>query len=159
MKRKYFFLIVFVILVCTSIVVLWSNREQPLYSVLPNDDMITCVSNGYYDGMESVVVGAIPRERIVELLDLTTVKKATSYKAMPSPCFEIRAAYDNEIYIIVVGADKTVSVAPIGELDSPTFWVDMLFLYIVDLFLLDLPIKYRRKHKRQRNKCVIFYTF
>lgn len=124
MKRKYFFLIVFVILVCTSIVVLWSNREQPLYSVLPNDDMITCVSNGYYDGMESVVEGAIPQERIVDLLDLTTVKKATSYKSMPSPCFEIRAAYDNEIYIIVVGADKTVSVAPIGELDSPTFWVD-----------------------------------
>lgn len=28
MKRKYFFLIVFVVLVCTSIVALWSNRES-----------------------------------------------------------------------------------------------------------------------------------
>ena len=28
MKRKYFFLIVFVVLVCTSTVALWSNRES-----------------------------------------------------------------------------------------------------------------------------------
>ena len=121
MKRKYFFLIVFVLLVCTSIIALWSNREQPLCSVLPDDDMRTCVSYGYYDGMESVVVGAIPQESIADLFDLTTVKKGTSNKALPSPCFEIRAAYDNEIYIITVGADKSVSVAPISKLDSRTF--------------------------------------
>lgn len=124
MKRKYFFLIFFVILVCTSIVALCSNREQPLYSVLPNNDMMTCVSSGYYDGMEAVVEGAIPQESIADLFDLTTVKKGKSYKALPSPCFEIRAVYDNEIYLIVVGVDKTVSVAPVGKLDSITFWVD-----------------------------------
>ena len=123
MKRKYFFLIVFVLLACATKFVLWSNREQPLCSVLP-DDMRTCVSYGYYDGMESVVVGAIPQESIADLFDLTTVKKGTSYKALPSPCFEIRAVYDNEMYIIVVGADKSVSVAPINKLNSRTFWVD-----------------------------------
>ena len=124
MKRKYGFLIVSVLLVCIGLIALWGNRERPLCSMLPDGDMRTCVSNGYYDGMESVVVSAIPQESIADLIDLTTVKKGTSFKTLPSPCFEIRATYDNETYIIVVGADNSISVASIGKLDSPTFWVD-----------------------------------
>ena len=124
MKRKYFFLIVCVLLVCASIIALWSNREQPLCSVLPDDVMISCVTNGYYDGMETHIVCAIPQENIADLFDLTSVKKGTSYKSLPSSCFEIRAKYDNETYIIVVGADNSVSVASIDELDSRTFWID-----------------------------------
>ena len=124
MKRKYFFLIVFVLLVCVSIIALWSKREQSLCSVLPDDVMISCVTNGYYDGMETHIVCAIPQENIADLFDLTTVKKGTSYKALPSPCFEIRAAYSNETCVIVVGADNSVSVASIDELDSRTFWIE-----------------------------------
>lgn len=124
MKRKYSFLLVTLLLVCTSIIALWSNREQPLCHVLPDDDMTACVSYGYYDGMESVVVGAIPQENIEDLLDLTTVKRGTSSKALPSPCYEIRATYGHETYVIVVGADKSVSVASIDKLDSRTFWID-----------------------------------
>ena len=124
MKRKYGFLIVSVLLVCIGLIALWGNRERPLCSMLPDGDMRTCVSNGYYDGMESVVVGAIPQESIADLIDLTTVKKGTSFKTLPSPCFEIRATYDNETYIIVVGADNSVSVASIDELDSRTFWIE-----------------------------------
>ena len=124
MKRKYIFLIALVLLVCTSIIALWNSRGQPLCSVLPDDDMKLCVSNGYYDGMESVVVGAIPQEKIAELFNLTTIKKGMSYTSLPSPCFEIRAVYDDETYIVVAGADRSVSVASVGKLDSQTFWVD-----------------------------------
>ena len=138
MKKKYYFLIVFALLVCTSIIALWSNREQPLCSVLPDNDMRTCVSNGYCDGMDSAVIGVIPQESIIDLFDLTTVKKGTPYRALPSPCFEIRAAYDNDIYIIVIGADKSVSVASIGKLDSRTFWVDTSGKLFESLYSLHL---------------------
>ena len=111
-------------LVCTSTIALWSNRKQPLYHVLPDDDMVACVSYGYYDGMESVVIGAIPQENIEVLFDLTTVKRGTSSRTLPSPCFEIRVTYGHEAYVIVVGTDKSVSVASIDNLDSRTFWID-----------------------------------
>ena len=138
MKRKYIFLIASVLLVCTSIIALWNNREQPLCSVLPDDDMRLCVSNGYYDGMESVVVGTIPRENIAELFDLSTVKKGIPNTSLPSPCFEIRAVYDHETYVIVVGADKSVSVASTDKLDSRTFWVDTTGKLFESLYNLHL---------------------
>ena len=124
MKRKYFFLVVIILSFCTGIIALWSNRERPLCSVLPDDDIRRCASYGYDDGMESVVIGAIPKENIDDFFDLTTVKKGTSFKSLPSPCFVINAVYDNEKYVIVVGADKSVSVAPTSKPDSRTFWVD-----------------------------------
>ena len=123
MKRKHSFLLVSLLLICT-IIALWSNREQPLCHALPDNDMTACVSYGYYDGMESVVAAAIPQENIKDLFDLTTVKKGTSSKVLPSACFEIRALYGHETYIIVVGADKSISVASIDKLESQTFWID-----------------------------------
>ena len=124
MKRKYGFLIVSALLVCISLIAMWSNREQPMCRLLPAGDMRSCASYGYYDGMESVVAAAIPQENIKDLFDLTTVKKGTSSKVLPSACFEIRALYGHETYIIVVGADKSISVASIDKLESQTFWID-----------------------------------
>ena len=124
MKRKYVFLIVSVLLVCIGILALCVNRELPLAVLLPDGEMVACVSNGYYDGMESHVEGAIPPESIADFFALTTVKKGTPSRSLPSPCFEIRATYEHDTYIIVVGADNSVSVASVGKLDSPTFWVD-----------------------------------
>ena len=86
--------------------------------------MVTCVASGYYDGMKADIAGAIPQERIAELFQATTVKRGTSSQSLPSPCFEIRATYNDETYIIVVGADSSVSVASVDSLASRTFWVD-----------------------------------
>lgn len=88
--------------------------------------------------METHIVGAIPQESIADLFDLTTVKKGTSSKSLPSPCFEIRAVYDNETYVIVVGADKSVSVASAGKLDSRTFWIDTSGKLFESLYSLHL---------------------
>ena len=116
MKRKYFFLIVLVLLVCIGIIA--------LCRLLPDDVMALCVSNGYCNIMETHVPGAISQENIEDLLQITTVKKGASYRGLPSPCIEIRAVYDHDIYVIVVGADNSVSVAPASNLDFRTFWVD-----------------------------------
>ena len=120
MKKPYFFPIVIILLVCTCFI----HQEQPLYSLLPDEDMVTCAASGYYDGMEADIAGVIPQENIAELFQAATVKRGTSSNALPSPCFEIRAAYADETYIIVVGADNSVSVASVGNLDDRTFWVD-----------------------------------
>ena len=120
MKKPYFFPIVIILLVCTCFI----HQEQPLYSLLPDEDMVTCAASGYYDGMEADIAGAIPMENIEELFQAVTVKRGTSSESLSSPCFEIRAAYADETYIIVVGADSSVSVAPVDYLDARTFWVD-----------------------------------
>ena len=119
-KKPYFFPVVIVLLICSGLI----HQEQPLSSLLPEDDMVTCAASGYYDGMEADIAGVIPQERIAELFQATTVKRETSSQSLPSLCFEIRAAYDDETYIIVVGADSSVSVAPVDYLDARTFWVD-----------------------------------
>ena len=93
-------------------------------SLLPDEDMVTCAASGYYDGMEADIAGVIPQENIAELFQATTVKRGTSSESLPSPCFEIRATYNDETYIIVVGADSSVSVASVDSLASRTFWVD-----------------------------------
>ena len=120
MKKPYFFPIVIILLVCTCFI----HQEQPLYSLLPDEDMVTCAASGYYDGMEADIAGAIPMENIEELFQAVTVKRGTSSESLSSPCFEIRAAYADETYIIVVGADNSVSVASVDSLASRTFWVD-----------------------------------
>ena len=120
MKKPYFFPIVIVLLICTSLI----PQERALSSLLPEDDMVTCTASGYYDGMEADIAGVIPQENIEELFQAATVKRGTSSNALPSPCFEIRAAYADETYIIVVGADNSVSVASVDSLASRTFWVD-----------------------------------
>ena len=119
-KKPYFFPVVLILLICTSL----NTQERALSSLLPEDDMVTCTASGYYDGMEADIAGAIPQENIAELFQATTVKRGTSSQSLPSPCFEIRAAYADETYIIVVGADNSVSVAPVDYLDARTFWVD-----------------------------------
>ena len=120
MKKPYFFPIVIVLLVCSCFI----HQEQPLYSLLPEEDMVACVTNGYYNSMETDIAGAIPQENIAELFQAATVKRGTSSESLSSPCFEIRAAYADETYIIVVGADNSVSVASVDSLASRTFWVD-----------------------------------
>ena len=120
MKKPYFFPIVIVLLICTGLI----HQEKPLSNLLPEDDMTACVSAGYYDGMETDLARVIPQESIAALFEATTVKKGTSSKSLPSPCIEIRATYHNEIYIIDVGEDNSVSVASVDELDARTFWVD-----------------------------------
>ena len=120
MKKPYFFPVVIVLLICTGLI----PQERALSSLLPDEDMVTCVASGYYDGMKADIAGAIPQERIAELFQAATVKRGTSSNALPSPCFEIRAAYADETYIIVVGADNSVSVASVDSLASRTFWVD-----------------------------------
>ena len=119
-KKPYFFPVVIVLMICTGLI----NQERALSSLLPDEDMVTCVASGYYDGMEADIAGVIPQERIAELFQATTVKRGTSSQSLPSPCFEIRATYGDETYIIVVGADSSVSVAPVDYLDARTFWVD-----------------------------------
>ena len=120
MKKPYFFPVVLILLICTSFI----HQERALSSLLPDEDMVTCAASGYYDGMEADIAVVIPQENIAELFQATTVKRGTSSESLPSPCFEIRAAYDDETYIIVVGADSSVSVAPVDYLDARTFWVD-----------------------------------
>ena len=120
MKKPYFFPVVLILLICTGLI----PEERALSSLLPDEDMVTCAASGYYDGMEADIAGAIPMENIEELFQAVTVKRGTSSESLSSPCFEIRAAYDDETYIIVVGADSSVSVAPVDYLDARTFWVD-----------------------------------
>ena len=120
MKKPYFFPVVLILLICTGFI----HQERALSSLLPDEDMVTCVASGYYDGMKADIAGAIPQERIAELFQAATVKGGTSSQSLPSPCFEIRATYNDETYIIVVGADSSVSVAPVDSLASRTFWVD-----------------------------------
>ena len=120
MKKPYFFPVVLILLICTGL----SPQERALSSLLPEDDMVTCTASGYYDGMEADIAGVIPQENIAELFQATTVKRGTSSESLSSPCFEIRAAYADETYIIVVGADNSVSVASVDSLASRTFWVD-----------------------------------
>ena len=120
MKKPYFFPVVLILLICTGLI----PQERALSSLLPDEDMVTCVASGYYDGMKADIAGAIPQERIAELFQATTVKRGTSSQSLPSPCFEIRATYNDESYIIVVGADSSVSVASVDSLASRTFWVD-----------------------------------
>ena len=119
-KKPYFFPVVLILLIFSGLI----HQERALSSLLPDEDMVTCVASGYYDGMKADIAGAIPQERIAELFQAATVKRGTSSNALPSPCFEIRAAYADETYIIVVGADNSVSVASVDSLASRTFWVD-----------------------------------
>ena len=119
-KKPYFFPIVIVLLIFSGLM----HQERSLSSLLPDEDMVTCAASGYYDGTEADIAGAIPMENIEELFQAATVKRGTSSNALPSPCFEIRAAYADETYIIVVGADNSVSVASVDSLASRTFWVD-----------------------------------
>ena len=120
MKKPYFFPVVLILLIFSGLI----HQEQPLSSLLPEDDMVTCAASGYYDGMEADIAGVIPQENIAELFQAATVKRGTSSESLSSPCFEIRAAYADETYIIVVGADNSVSVASVDSLASRTFWVD-----------------------------------
>ena len=119
-KKPYFFPIVIVLLIFSGLM----HQERSLSSLLPDEDMVTCAASGYYDGMEADIAGAIPMENIEELFQAVTVKRGTSSESLSSPCFEIRAAYADETYIIVVGADNSVSVASVDSLASRTFWVD-----------------------------------
>ena len=120
MKKPYFFPIVIILLICTGL----GHQEQPLSNLLPEDDMIFCAANGYYNSMETDVDCAIPQENIAALIDATTVKKGKASNALPSPCIEIRATYESAVYVIDVGADSSISVASTSELDARTFWVD-----------------------------------
>lgn len=124
MKKKHYLIFTFTLFVCVSIFLLWRHREQPLSVLLSGEGTPKYSSCGYYDGMESQLEGAIPQESISDILESATIRKGHSRKVMPSPCFEITVVYNNEIYRVVVGADKTISVAPISNLDSRTFWID-----------------------------------
>lgn len=124
MKKKHYLILAFALFVCAGIFLWWHHREQPLNVLLSGEGTPQYSSWGYYDGMESQLEGAIPQESISDLLDSATIRKGKSSKLMPSPCFEITAVYNNEIYRVVVGADKTISVAPISNLESRTFWID-----------------------------------
>ena len=124
MKKKHYLILTFALFVCVSIFLLCRHREQPLSVLLSGEGTPKYSSWGYYDGMESQIEGAIPQESISDLLDSATIRKGNSSQFMPSPCFEITVVYDNEIYRVVVGADKTISVAPISNLDARTFWID-----------------------------------
>lgn len=126
-KRKYFLLVSFILCACISIFLLWSYREQPLNDLLPGEGKPKYASMGYYDGMESQthIIGEIPGASISALIDSTTIRKGNSSRALPSPCFEITVIYTDRTYRVVIGADKTISVAPIGDLNSCSFWIDV----------------------------------
>ena len=110
MKRKHFLLSTLVLFASVSILILWSYREQALSSLLSSEGIPKYISIGYYDGMEeSHIVGAISEESIADLLYSTTVRKGTSYRAMPSPCFEITVIYSNETYRVIVWSAPTIT--------------------------------------------------
>jgi hypothetical protein len=124
MKKKHYLILTFALVVCAGIFLLCRYREQPLRVLLSGEGTAKYSSWGYYDGMESHIEGAIPQESLSDFLDSATIRKGNTSRSMPSPCFEITVVYDNETYRVVVGADKTISVAPVSNFDSRTFWID-----------------------------------
>ena len=123
--KKHYFLFALAVFACVLILSLWSRREQPLGDLLSGEGTPEYSANGYYDGMEAQITGAIPQDTVSDLLDAAAVRKGKASNEMPSPCFEITVVFTNETYRVVIGADQTVSVAPISDLDSRTFWIDV----------------------------------
>lgn len=125
MKRKHLLLFILGLILGIIIFICWNYREHPLISLLPEEEMTKCVSSGYHDELGLPVECVIPKETVLELFDSAVVRKGTKALAMPSTCIEIKMTYDSEMYLVVVGADNTVSVTSVDDLDSRSFWNDV----------------------------------
>ena len=128
-RRKCLFGILAIVLIAAIIIgIIFLCRTQPLIELCPGTGSPSYRVAGYCDAFISdgtVIEGMISDTQITELLTSASVKRGVSYRAMPSPCFELRMSYpDGNFYIIVIGANGSISVAPISNLDDQTFWTD-----------------------------------
>lgn len=127
MKKKPIIIISVIVLLCVigglifqryqvcPLQVLYAENETPRYTI------VQC----YWDGMNEDIESPIPQSLIADLLADTLVRKGTASNALPARCFEITAVVKGIAYRIVIGDDKTVSVAPVENLDTRTFWIDI----------------------------------
>lgn len=122
--EKKILLYILIVLATVIVLVLWLYREQSLSRLITGEGIPEYDLKGSQFEVESSIEGSVSQEIIEDLLNSTIVRKGRKNSIMPSPCFEISVIYSNETYRVVVGADKTISVAPLSNLDSRTFWFD-----------------------------------
>ena len=110
-RRKCLFGILAIVLIAAIIIgIIFLYRTQPLIELCPGTGSPSYRVAGYCDAFISdgtVIEGMISDAQITELLTLASVERGVSYRAMPSPCFELRMSYpDGNFYIIVIGSIK-----------------------------------------------------
>ena len=103
-------------------------RARPLMDLCAGTGTPSFQVKGYSDmltPLDTTIEVVIPDAQITELLANTSVKKGPSFSALPSPCFEVRMFYpDGNAYLIVIGEDGSVAVAPIHSLEERSYWTD-----------------------------------
>lgn len=138
MARKKRRILALLILICIGLSFLlhYYNEQILLTQICP------AVSNGdyrislYWNQKSHSISGR--EENFREALKTASLQRGEESHSLPSLCFEVRIFHEGKTYILIIGADDTVSVAETGNLEaSRTFWTDPTGTLFDALYLVD----------------------
>lgn len=125
MARKKRRILALLVLICIglSFLLRYYHEQVQLVQICP------AVSDGdyrislYWNQKSYSVLGR--EEKFREVLKTASLQRGNETNAMPNLCYEVRISQEGKTYILIIGADDTVSVAEVGNLEATqTFWND-----------------------------------
>lgn len=128
-SKKIFTIVTVLVILCLALggFLLYTNRERPLMEVCPAIAVWNC-SNAKITWQEGsgddTITPALSGQEFHDIFAAAHVKKGPSYTLEPVPAFLIRLVDGTRGYILIVGQDHSISVAPLDDLNSRTFWTD-----------------------------------
>lgn len=90
----------------------------------------------FYWGQEAHSILGLD-DRFRDAFDTAVLKPGKETAALPHLCFEFRVSRDSESWIITVGADNSVTIAELGNLEARSYWQDPTGTLFAKLYPID----------------------
>lgn len=122
-RRKKFYLtaaVLFFIILFAGL--MYRNRTISLTHLYPAFGDGTYQTTFYWGQKTYSILGK--DAQVQEILETAVITPGNKTTSLPHLCFEFRVNQADEQWILTVGADDSVTIAEIGNLDARTYWTD-----------------------------------
>ena len=121
-RKRFRFITLGMIFAIVFAALIYRNRTVSLNDICP------ALRNGayqttFYWGQDTFRIHGTDTQ-VRDILETAVITPGRKTPSLPHLCFEFRISQKEEQWILTVGADNSVTIAQIGNLDERTYWTD-----------------------------------